>query len=153
MGLLDIDIKCKEPITQEYLKSVGFQKRRDGSWEYNIRFKTDTIWVIRYFPRGTYNGVRLRNSRLVFKDINYRKYEKKQHKHTPIDINKDYRDCPRVPQIVIKNPGKTDIDMFKYHADNNCKLYTEYYTACEIHYNSKKTKLSYEKWLKDHSNI
>lgn len=152
MGLLDVNVNYKEPITPQDLVAMGFKKRKDNSWEYVIRFKNHNFSVIRYFPRGTYNGVRLRNSRLVFKDINYKKFEKRQHKEFMYTHLKP-SEYPRTAQVVIKNPGKNDIEMCKYQVFENMKTYNEYIADANIYYNSKSKKLSYEKWLKDHSNI
>lgn len=152
MGLLDIDVDVKKPITEQYLKEIGFKKHKKGYWEWKVypSFLTDGAWVIRYSPRGTYDGVRLRSSRLVFKDVNYLKYEKaaKKPKHrfppfTP--VNSEY--CPRVPQIVIHNPGVCDLDMCRSIAKKNADNYMSFVIK-----NGNKD-VDYETWLKDNNLI
>lgn len=150
MGLLDIDVDVKKPITEEYLKGLGFKKHKKGYWEWKVypAFLMNGTWVIRYSPRGTYDGIRLRSSRLVFKDINYIKHEKivNNPKHRFVKItNGDY--CPRVPQIVIHNPGTCDIDMCHCIAKKNADNYMSFVIK-----NGNKD-VDYETWLKEHNLI
>jgi hypothetical protein len=149
MGLLDIDVEVKKPITEEYLKELGFKKHKKGYWEWKVypTFLMNGTWVIRYSPRGTYDGVRLRSSRLVFKDVNYLKYEKAANKpkHRFVKVTNDY--CPRVPQIVIHNPGACDIDMCYCIAKKNADDYKSFVLK-----NGNKD-VDYETWLKEHNLI
>lgn len=147
MGLLDIDVDVKKPITEQYLKEIGFRKHKKGYWEWKV-YPGFLIgaWVIRYSPRGTYNGVRLRQSRLVFKDIDYIKYDKKLKKHKIKSATIKDEFCPRVPQIVIHNPGVCDLDMCQSIAKNNAMNYKEYTISTD-------TDIDYETWLKDNNLI
>ena len=127
MGLLDIDIDKKVPITKERLLTLGFVKTRNGSWYYkNNRFNPNSNhWyaVIQYIPRGTYNGVRSRHSRLVFKDVNYEKLGKlyKNMVKHPEKRNNSGIVTPYQSQIVIKNPGLHDFELCVDTAKNSCK--------------------------------
>jgi hypothetical protein len=149
MGLLDIDVEVKKPITEEYLRELGFKKHKKGYWEWKVypSFLMNGTWVIRYSPRGTYDGVRLRSSRLVFKDVNYLKYEKtvNKPKNRFYKVTNDY--CPRVPQIVIHNPGVCDIDMCYCIAKKNVNDYNSFVIK-----NGDKAA-DYESWLKMHNLI
>jgi hypothetical protein len=127
MGLLDVDIDKKVPITKERLLTLGFVKTRNGSWYYkNNRFNPDSNrWyaVIQYIPRGTYNGVRSRHSRLIFKDVNYEKLGKlyKNMVKHPEKRNSSGIVTPYQSQIVIKNPGLHDFELCVDTAKNSCK--------------------------------
>ena len=81
--------------------------------------------IIQYIPRGTYNGVRSRHSRLVFKDVNYEKLGKlykNMIKH-PEKRNSSGIVTPYQSQIVIKNPGLHD---FELCVDTAKKSYKEF---------------------------
>ena len=147
MGLLDIDVDVKKPITEQYLKEIGFRKHKKGYWEWKVYpGSLISAWVIRYSPRGTYDGVRLRQSRLVFKDIDYIKYDKKLKKHKIMLTTIKGEFCPRVPQIVIHNPGVCDLDMCQSIAKKNEMNYKEYAISTD-------TDIDYETWLKDNNLI
>lgn len=132
MGLLDIDIDKKVPITKERLITLGFVKTRNGLWQYKAdRFNPITNrWyaVIQYIPRGTYNGVRLRHSRLIFKDVNYEKLGKlyKNMVKHPEKRNNHGIVTPYQSQIVIKNPGLHDFELCVDTAKNNCKVFEKH---------------------------
>ena len=126
MGLLDIDVDKKVPITKERLKTLGFVKTRSGVWYYKMnRFNpksNDWSAIIQYIPRGTYNGVRSRHSRLIFKDVNYEKLGKMYRntlKHP--EKNSSGIVTPYQSQIVIKNPGLHDFELCVDTAKNSCK--------------------------------
>lgn len=159
MGLLDIDVNKKAPIRDKDLLKMGFRRGKDGVWVYRVIFRTSVLWTIRYYPRGTYSGVRLRNSRLVFKDLNYLKYEIERRKKDKaitinyIDVDKKY-DCPRARQIVIQNPGMEDIEMCKFQTDQNSNLYKKFLSTLIDYKHNSKWKLGekvpvYEEWLKN----
>lgn len=126
MGLLDIDVDKKVPITKERLITLGFVKTRSGVWYYKAnRFnpKSNSLSaIIQYIPRGTYDGVRSRHSRLVFKDVNYEKLGKLYKdmiKHP--EKNSSGIVTPYQSQIVIKNPGLHDFELCVDTAKNSCK--------------------------------
>lgn len=127
MGLLDIDIDKKVPITKERLMTLGFVKTRNGTWYYKTnRFNPKSnSWsaIIQYIPRGTYDGVRSRHSRLIFKDVNYEKLGKlyKDMLKHPEKRNSTGIVTPYQSQIVIKNPGLHDFELCVNTAKNSCK--------------------------------
>lgn len=130
MGLLDVDIDKKVPITKERLLTLGFVKTRSGVWYYKMnRFNpksNDWSAIIQYIPRGTYNGVRSRHSRLIFKDVNYEKLGKMYRntlKHP--EKNSSRIVTPYQSQIVIKNPGLHDFELCVDTAKNSCEKFTK----------------------------
>lgn len=132
MGLLDVDIDKKVPITKERLLTLGFVKTRNGTWYYKAnRFNSksnDWNAIIQYIPRGTYNGVRSRHSRLVFKDVNYEKlgkFYKNMIKH-PEKRNSSGIVTPYQSQIVIKNPGLHDFELCVDTAKNSYKEFEKH---------------------------
>ena len=153
MGLLDIDVNKKTPIRDKDLLKMGFRRDKSGVWVYRVIFRISVLWTIRYYPRGTYSGVRLRNSRLVFKDLNYLKYEaEKRKRDKAINYVENEYDCPRVRQIVIQNPGMEDIEMCKFQTDQNSKLYDKFLSTLQDYQHNSKWKQGekvpvYEEWL------
>lgn len=145
MSLLDIDFEKKEPIKDEDLQKLGFQMYKNGIWVYRVPFHgLKRIWVIKYYPRKTYNGYRARHPRLVFKDINYVKYDKqnKKYKYALIDEN-----IPRVPQVVIKNPNLYSFETCLHVANQNNEMYTTYTKYLLTLTENIVAKQNYKDWL------
>ena len=131
MGLLDVDVDKKVPMTKERLLTLGFVKTRNGTWYYKAnRFNPKcNNWnaVIQYIPRSTYKGVRSRHSRLVFKDVNYEKLGKMYRntlKHP--EKNSSGIVTPYQSQIVIKNPGLHDFELCVDTAKNSYKEFEKH---------------------------